>query len=137
MMLKDMQVLVIDNDRDSLTLYSTLLESYGAHAVTAESIKKALDIFDLFIPDLVICETRFRSESINTLTTRLGEMERGSKIHIPAIAITTWLTDSLAHVLEIGFEGYLLKPINLDALVSMVENLNLSNQLTFSGIAQS
>ena len=127
MILKDLQVLVIDNDRDSLYLYSILLEEYGAEVVTAVSIEESLDVFGWLLPDLVICETRFWGESINTLTTKLSEMERGSNNHIPAIAVTTWVTDRL-QILDAGFEGYLLKPIDLEALISMVENLGLHDR---------
>lgn len=129
MILKDVQVLVIDNDRDSLYLYSIFLEECGADVITAVSIKEALDVFGWLLPDLVVCETRFWGESINTLTAKLSEMERRSKNHIPAIAVTTWITSSLSQILDAGFEGYLLKPVDLNALVSMVENLSLHDRI--------
>jgi DNA-binding response OmpR family regulator len=66
---------------------------------------------------------RFLGESIETLLTKLNDLEQNGGQHIPAIAITSWITDSLAQIINAGFRGYLLKPIDLDELVSMIRHL--------------
>jgi CheY-like chemotaxis protein len=126
--LKDVQILVVDNDRDTLSLYAVLLESYGATVVVTASIGEALISLNWFFPDILICEMRFCGESVNTLTTKLSEMEKSTGSHILAIATPTWITDSLAQILDAGFEDYLLKPIDLDALVSLIKNLLISSR---------
>lgn len=131
-LLKDIQLLIIDNDRDSLRLYATLLEEYGANAVTAVSIAEALELVDWFLPEILICEMRFCGENIDTLPTKLSEMEKSSGNRIPAIAITAWITDKFAQVLDASFETYLLKPVDLDILVSQIESLLLPSRATFS-----
>jgi len=118
-MLQGVQVLVVDNDRDSSYLYTVLLNNLGATVTTADSIKEALEALRRFVPNILICEMRFLGESINTLTTQLSASEVGGD-HIPVIAITAWLTDSLAQILEADFEDYLLKPIDPDQLVALV-----------------
>ncbi|XHX80380.1 MAG: response regulator [Stenomitos frigidus ULC029] len=122
-LLKGVQVLVVDNDRDSRVLYSTLLQSCGANVLTCGSIKEALTIFDWLSPQILLCEMRFSGESIETLVAKMHDMERKSGQHIPAIAITTLITDSLAQILSAGFEGFLLKPVDLDELISMMRHL--------------
>lgn len=121
--LKGVQVLVVDNDRDSQYLYATLLKGCGANVITAGSVKEAIDVLDWLLPNILICEMRFCGESIETLIAKLSDLETRGGNHIPAIAITTWITDSLAQILSAGFEGYLLKPIDLDQLVSMIRVL--------------
>lgn len=121
-LLNAVQVLAIDNDRDALYLYTVLLEEYGANTVTAGSIKEALKVFGWLLPDILISEMRFYGESIDTLIAKLSEMENISGNHIPAIA-TTWITDSFAQTLDTNFEDYLLKPVDLDILIPMVESL--------------
>lgn len=122
-LLKGVQVLVIDNDRDSRELYRALLESCGANVVTCDSIEDSLTVFDWLLPHVLLCELRFIGESIETLVTKLNDLERNGGQHIPAIAITSWITDSLAQIINAGFRGYLLKPIDLDELVSMIRRL--------------
>ncbi len=122
-LLKGVQVLVVDNDRDSRVFYHTLLEGCGATVVTCDSIKEALTIFNWLSPQILLCEMRFLGESIETLVAKLHDMERKGGQHIPAIAITTFITDSLAQILNAGFEDFLLKPIDLDKLVSVMRHL--------------
>ncbi|PSB33661.1 hypothetical protein C7B82_04030 [Stenomitos frigidus ULC18] len=126
--LKGVQVLVVDNDRDSLYLYETLLKSCGANVITAASVKEAIDVLSWLLPNILICETRFRGESLSTLTTELNALETHGGNHIPTIAITTWITDSLAQIIEAGFEHYLLKPVDLGHLVSLIRDLVVSNK---------
>ena len=135
-MLKDVQILVVDNDRDTLSLYSFLLEEYGATVIVTASIKEALKVLDWFFPDVLICEIRFCGESINTLTAKLSQTEKSAGTHILAIATTTWITNSLAQILDAGFEGYLLKPIALDALVHMIKDLLCSSRSNCSNVLQ-
>ena len=126
--LKGIQVLVVDNDRDSRYLYETLLKGCGANVITVGSVNEAIDVLSWLLPNVLICETRFLGESINTLITKLRALEAHGETHIPAIAITTWITDSLTQILEAGFEGFLLKPIDLDHLVLMTRDLVVSSR---------
>ncbi|MBD2037918.1 response regulator [Leptolyngbya sp. FACHB-321] len=122
-LLKSVQVLVVDNDQDSRVLYHALLKGCGANVVSCDSIKEALTVFDWLSPQILLCEMRFLGESIETLVTKLHDMERKGGQYIPAIAITTLITDGLAQILNTGFEGFLLKPIDLDELVCMMRHL--------------
>ncbi|GEM_PF-1335569 len=122
-LLKGVQVLVIDNDRDSREIYRALLQGCGADIVTCVSIEESLTVFDWLLPHVLLCELRFIGESIETLVTKLNDLERNGGQHIPAIAITSWINDSLAQLINTGFGGYLLKPIDLDELVSMIRRL--------------
>lgn len=42
--LKGVEVLIVDNDRDSRDLYAFLLKDLSAHVITAGSVKEALEI---------------------------------------------------------------------------------------------
>ena len=118
----DLQVLVVDNDRDSCYLYAVLLGNLGAIVTIANSIQEALEVLKWLLPHIVICEMRFYGESIHTLITKLRELESDRSSHIPTIAITAWVGDSLTQILEANFESYLLKPIDLEQLVSLIRN---------------
>ncbi|MBD2344750.1 response regulator [Anabaena subtropica] len=121
--LKDVQILVVDNDVDSGVLYTIFLQNFGANVIATNSIKKALKSLNGFVPHIIICEIRFLDENVYTLLNKLTEMEAFSKKHIPIIVTSTCTKGTIEQIPEIEFEGYLLKPIDLDKLFVMIESL--------------
>lgn len=119
--LQGIQVLVVDNDRDSNVLYRVLLHDCGATVVICGSIGEAVASFAWFSPQILLSEMRFRGESIETLLTKLQDRERNGGQPLTAIAITTSITASLTQTLNDRFDDWLLKPIDLDKLVSMMQ----------------
>lgn len=122
-MLAGVQTLIVDNDRDSRDLYTFLLKDLSANVITSSSIKEALEILTWYVPHILICEIRFLGESVYTLLSKLTAMEADSKNHIPIIVTSTCTTGTIEQIPDVEFEGYLLKPIDLDKLVFMIENL--------------
>ncbi|MEH1998342.1 MAG: response regulator [Nostoc sp.] len=120
--LKGVQVLVVDNDRDSRDLYALLLKDLSANVITAGSIKEALEILSFFTPNILVCEIRFLGESIYTLLNTLNAMEADNGNHIPIIVTSTSTTGTHDQIPEVEFEEYLLKPFDLDKFVSMITN---------------
>ncbi|MEH2260175.1 response regulator [Nostoc sp.] len=121
-LLKGVQVLVVDNERDSRDLYAILLKDLGANVITAGSVKKALEILSWFTPNVIVCEIRFLGESIYTLLNTLNAMKADNGNHIPIIVTSTSTTGTHDQILDVEFEGYLLKPFHLDKFVSMIVN---------------
>jgi CheY-like chemotaxis protein len=121
--LKGVQVLVVDNDRDSRDLYTFLLEDLSANVITAGSVKEALETLSWFTPNIIVCEIRFLGESIYTLLNTLNAMEANNGHHIPIIVTSTSTTGTDDQIPDVEFEEYLLKPFNLDEFVFMIRNL--------------
>ncbi|MEH1943657.1 MAG: response regulator [Nostoc sp.] len=121
-LLKDVEVLVVDNDRDSRDLYAFLLEDLSANVITAGSIKEALEILSWFTPKIIVCEIRFLGESIYTLLNTLSAMEANNGKHIPIIVTSTSTTGTHDQIPDVEFEEYLLKPFGLDKFVSTIRN---------------
>jgi len=120
--LKGVQVLVVDNDRDSRDLYAFLLKDLSANVITAGSVKEALETLSLFTPNIIVCEIRFLGESIYTLLNTLSAMEADNGNHIPIIVTSTSTIGTHDQIPDVEFEEYLLKPFNLDKFVSMIRN---------------
>ncbi|MBE8970461.1 response regulator [Nostocales cyanobacterium LEGE 12452] len=120
--LKGVQVLVVDNDRDSRDLYAFLLEDLSVNVITAGSIKEALEILSWFTPNIIVSEIRFLGESIYTLLNTLNAMEVNNGKHIPIIVTSTSITGTCDQIPDVEFEEYLLKPFDLDEFVSMIVN---------------
>jgi response regulator RpfG family c-di-GMP phosphodiesterase len=121
--LKDVQILVVDNHCDSRDLDAYLLESYGANVATIGSIKGALDLLDGFAPDILICEMRFYDESVDSLIERVKHLALIAERTIPILVTSTYPATSFAQHLTAKVEAYLIKPIDLDDLVDEVRNL--------------
>ncbi|MEH2164963.1 MAG: response regulator [Nostoc sp.] len=120
--LKGVQVLVVDNDRDSRDLYAILLKGLSANVITADSVKEALEILSWFRPNILICEIRFLGESIYTLLNTLSVMEADNGNHIPIIVTSTSTTGTDDLIPDVEFEEYLLKPFDLERFVSIIGN---------------
>jgi CheY-like chemotaxis protein len=120
--LKGVQVLVVDNDRDSRDLYVFLLQDLSANVITAGSVKEALEILNWFTPNILVCEIKFLGESIYTLLNRLGVMEADNGNHIPIIVTSTSTTGTYDQIPDVEFEEYLLKPFDLDKFVFIIRN---------------
>ncbi|MBD2465257.1 response regulator [Oscillatoria sp. FACHB-1407] len=122
-MLKEVQILLVDNDCDTQDLYTFLLEDQGAKVTTSTSIQDALDVLDGYIPNLMICEMRFLGESVLPLIQRVRSLAVGTGRSIPILVISTCDPIHLAQQLTVKVEAYLLKPIDLEAFLNQVRNL--------------
>jgi DNA-binding NtrC family response regulator len=127
--LKDVQILVVDNDLDSGVLYTLFLKYFGTNVIATGSIKEALETLTWFVPHIVICEIRCLGESIYTLLNKLTLIEEYNRNCIPIILTSTSATSTIQETLKIEVAGYLLKPIDLDKLVVMIENLVLIREV--------
>ncbi|MEH1769957.1 response regulator [Nostoc sp.] len=121
--LQGIQVLVVDNDRDSRDLYAFLLKDLSANVITAGSVKEALEILSWFTPNILVSEIRFLGESIYTLLNKLHVIKADNGNHIPIIVTSTSTTGTHDQIPDVEFEEYLLKPFDLDQLVSLIHNL--------------
>lgn len=121
--LKNVQILVVDNDRDSREMYTFLLENQGATVTALGSIRDALDLLDGSIPNLLICEIRFPGESVLPLIQRVRSLAFSSSRPIPILVTSTCPAISLAQQLTEKIEAYLLKPIDIDNFI--VQSCNL------------
>ncbi len=129
-MLNDVQILVVDNDRDSGHLYTALFESYGVEVTPTESIKKALELLKKFVPDILICETRFLGESVDPLIRQVRFIAQNNHREIPVFVTSTFPAMNLAEHLKAKVEAYQVKPIDLDQFVVEVWNLVLLSKIT-------
>lgn len=121
--LKEIEILLVDNDCDSRALYSFLLERDGAKVTAIGSIQAALDLLTWHIPAILICDLRFLGESVDPLIQCIRELAVDSGRAIPILATSTCPPMSLAQQLKLGINSHLRKPIDVDCLVSEVWNL--------------
>ena len=127
--LKDIRVLVVDNDGDSRYLWTVLLESYNAQVKAIGTVKDALSLLDWFIPDILICEIRFLGESVYPLIYQIKYIALSNGKSIPILVASASPLTIFAQHLIVQFEDYLLKPIDIETFVEAVWSLTRLPQL--------
>jgi CheY-like chemotaxis protein len=130
-LLKDVQILIVENNLDSRDLYALLLESYGAKVTKLSSIKDALELLNSFIPTLLICEMRFLGESVYPLIQKIRDLAFSKGRMIPILVTSTCPPMNLVHELMVNVEAYLLKPFELEHFVRQVWKLILLSRITY------
>lgn len=118
--IRDANILVVDNDADSRSLWAFLLEDYEAKVMDFESIKEALATLEYCVPNLLICEIRFLGESVIPLFDRIKGISVDHETAIPILITSTCSSANFVHLFQhVGVEAaaYLLKPIEIDDFV--------------------
>ena len=129
-LMKELQVLVVDNDPDSRHLLTVLFATYGIRTIAVASACEALAILQDIKPDLLISELALPGQDGYSLMHQVKALESRHQVHIPAIALTgSNQKGDRAQALAVGFCKYLAKPVDIDELISMVADLTESLQM--------
>lgn len=129
--LNDVQILIVDNDRDNRELYAFVLEGCGAGVITAGSVQDGLALLNGWIPKVLICEMRFLGESVYPLICRIRYLARKHSRMIPILIISTCSRTEFTQHWRLKTEAYLLKPVSLDDFVDEVWNLTQETEITY------
>ncbi|WP_341527952.1 response regulator [Nostoc sp. UHCC 0302] len=119
-----LQILVVDDNADSLVLTTYILEGYGAKVTTATSAVEAIEAikqfkFDIFIFDIAMPEIDGYS-----LINKVRESPFSENQEVPAIALTALGSEeSWNFTLISAFQSYVNKPIDPTALVIEITKL--------------
>ena len=112
--LQGARILLIDDEADTRETLARLLESHGASVRVAASAEQALQVLELFAPQLVISDigmpTMDGYRLLKQLRARLPEL--------PAIALTAYAAPAdIERARAAGFQNHLAKPVEARALV--------------------
>jgi CheY-like chemotaxis protein len=122
--LKDLRVLVIDDDEDARELLTLALTLSGAEVKNAASVRIALDILRQWKPDVLVSDIGMPGEDGYDLirTVRALEAERGEPL--PALAVTGYASaEDAARVRAAGYQTHMSKPVAPGDLVVAVASL--------------
>lgn len=118
--LAEFNILLVDDELDSLQLISVILEECKAKVTAVSSVKAALEklktnYFDLLISDICMPEADGYS---------LIDFVRSNFPQLKSIAMTAYASKSdRDSLLNAGFCAYIAKPINLDLFIKTVRDL--------------
>ncbi len=120
-LLSGVNVLLVDDDSDTLSLMATALKRRQANVTAVSSAGEALQAIRQKRPDVLVSDIAMPDEDGYRLIERVRSLENGDTKDIPAVAITAYAKDEdRERALSSGFQIYLAKPIELTELVSVV-----------------
>jgi CheY-like chemotaxis protein len=123
-LLRDLRILVVDDEADARDLIEMALSQYGAIVTTADSAAAALAEIDRGVPDVLLSDVGMPREDGYDLIRRLRSrpLERGGGI--PAIAVTAYASaKDRESALASGYEAHVAKPFEPEALAQTVASL--------------
>lgn len=119
--LKQVQVLVIEDHSDSREFVQQILEEAGATVMAVCCAQDAIDLLTHMRPDVIVSDIAMPGEDGYQLMRHIRSS--GAK-EIPAIALTAYVRpEDRREALKAGFQTHLAKPINAQELVSVIDQL--------------
>jgi signal transduction histidine kinase/CheY-like chemotaxis protein len=124
-LLRDVRILVVDDQEDARDLLRTMLSQYGALVTTVDSARAALEEIDRRPPDVVLSDVGMPREDGYDLIRQLRRRatQRGGRI--PAIAVTAYASVAdRAAALESGYQAHVAKPFDPAELARTVAGVH-------------
>ena len=120
-LLSGINVLLVDDDSDTLMLMTTALTRRQANVTAVSSAGEAIQAITKKRPDVLVSDIAMPDEDGYGLIEKVRLLENGALQTIPAVAITAYAKDEdRERALSAGFQIYLAKPVELAELISVV-----------------
>jgi signal transduction histidine kinase/CHASE1-domain containing sensor protein/ActR/RegA family two-component response regulator len=120
-LLSGLNVLLVDDDSDTLTLMTTALKKRHANVTAVSSAGEAIQAISRKRPDVLVSDIAMPDEDGYGLIEKIRRLENGATQQIPAVAITAYAKEEdRERALSAGFQIYLAKPVELTELISVV-----------------
>jgi two-component system CheB/CheR fusion protein len=122
--LRNLRVLVVDDELDARELLSSMLTNYGAEVKSCASAAEALQTLDEWQPDVLVSDIGMPREDGYAFMrkVRARDPERGGRI--PAVAVTAYARGRDERMaLAAGYQMHIPKPVESDLLAASVASL--------------
>jgi PAS domain S-box-containing protein len=115
-----LEILFVEDHADTARVMSNLLGSFGHKITVRHSVKEATDAFSAGRFDLLLSDIGLPDGTGIDLIKAIRKQS-----NLPAIALTGFgMEEDVAACLEAGFNAHLTKPVNLQKLELMIQQLN-------------
>ena len=117
-------VLVVDDNEDTRSLLTTMLEAYGAIVKTVGSVAEAREAIAARVPDVLVTDLAMPVEDGFGLLEYCRHHANPRIRELPILALTAY-GGQQAHdrVLAAGFDAYLAKPVEPAEVGKVVRDL--------------
>jgi PAS domain S-box-containing protein len=122
--LEGLNVLVVDDEQDTLDLTRTVLSLCGARVKTASSAEEAFRDLEDWGPNVIVSDIGMPGQDGYSFLRRVKAWAREAGTWIPAVALTGYArSEDRMKALASGFEIYISKPVEPAKLISAIEGL--------------
>lgn len=123
--LEGLNVLLVDDDQDTRELLSEFLEQSGAHVVSASCAADGLAALDCAVPAIIVSDIGMPEMNGYDFMRAIRERAPDKGGSTKAVALTAFNSqEDRRCALEAGFQMHLCKPIELNALASVLVNVS-------------
>lgn len=120
-------VLIVEDDTDLLAMMEMVLLGEGYHVSTAMNGREALDRIDEEMPGLILLDMKMPVMD----GWQFADEFRIRHDHAVPIVVVTAARDAKVWAQEVGAEGFLAKPFDIDDLIRAVDK-HYSGEKAFS-----
>jgi signal transduction histidine kinase/CheY-like chemotaxis protein/HPt (histidine-containing phosphotransfer) domain-containing protein len=118
-----LKVLVADDHPVNRTVVARLLGNLGSDVTVAANGREALDLHEKEWFDLLLLDIEMPEVDGLTVAREIRERERGTKRHLPIVALTAHARDEdRGRSFEAGVDGFVAKPFTETELVSALSS---------------
>jgi signal transduction histidine kinase/ActR/RegA family two-component response regulator len=122
--LRDLRVLVVDDEADARMLVEAVLRRYGADVHTADSAEKAFQDVQRWHADVLVADIGMPEEDGYSLIRRVRALPAGDGGSTPAVALTAYAqNEDRQHAFAAGFQEHVAKPVRPERLAQVVARL--------------
>jgi CheY-like chemotaxis protein/two-component sensor histidine kinase len=123
-LLRDITVLVVDDEEDARALMRTALGTYGADVVAVASAADAIAELERRIPDVIVSDIGMPHEDGYALIRRIRARAASEGGSVPAIAVTAYASQhDRAAAQSAGYQAHIAKPFEPAAVASLIAHL--------------
>ena len=114
------RILIAEDNEKSLKLFRDLLQVSGFETLEATTGEQAVELATRNGPDLILMDIRLAGIDGVAALHRLRKDQRTASI--PVLALTAQaMAGDREHFLEVGFDGYIAKPVNVREFLAVVQ----------------
>lgn len=122
--LDGLSILVVEDDRETLLMLSTVLERFGARVHAAQTCREALERFKRYRPDILVSDIAMPQKDGLWLIQRIRALAPGKGADTPALVLTALARpEDRAAALAAGFTQCLSKPVAPAELAQVIAGL--------------
>ena len=120
MLFNNTRALVVDDVGSNRMLVMELLKKWGMRVIEAVNGQEAVFLAEQYRPDIIIMDLRMPVMDGYLALSAIKKIDRLKEI--PVIALTASADpNSMQRIIKMGFSGYLIKPIDTEALMNEID----------------
>ncbi|HWP42244.1 MAG TPA: ATP-binding protein [Blastocatellia bacterium] len=122
--LKDVRVLVVDDEAGVLDLLAAVLSQCGSHVTTVRSAAEAINALQHAQADILVSDIQMPDEDGYSLIRRVRATDNERGRRLPAIALTAHAsTEDRLRALVAGYDSHVAKPVEPAELIAVVASI--------------